>query len=229
MNPLGTLGNVLGHARIRQFERLVPEQGAVARRAHALADAVAFTSHERCQDPDDELRGARGIGQRGARERLRSVGAPGHARQPAAGLRHGIEHGALGDGPAGTEAAGDGVDQSRIQALQVLVAEPEPVQRVLAVVRQEHVCLRDQPAQDLAAEFALGVQGHQPLAAVVRHELRRRDGLGQGLSVAEVMSVLLSDRGLDLDHLGAVLGQVHARGRALDRDPQFDDLDAAER
>ena len=123
--------------------------------------------------------------------------------------------GKLGAGAA-LEAARVAVDEARVQFLQTLVVDPEPLGRVVAHVVLDHVGALDQRQQHLHRARILEIERDAPLAAV-RH-------------VGDVVRVPVGVvEGVDLDDVGAEVGQDLRAVRARDREPQIEDRDACER
>ncbi len=107
-----------------------------------------------------------------------------------------------------------------------VVAQAQLVQRAGAVVLGQHVGVAHHPQQDLLAPRMLQVQGDAALVAV-HHQERRRDAVDARLAVAA--RVVAARQLLDLDHVGAHVGE-HQAGRRAGHDlREFEHAHAGER
>ena len=133
----------------------------------------------------------------------RPVGRPGVERQqPGAADVVEIVAGLVG-ARTGLAVAGDrAIDQPRIDRPHRLVAEPEPRHDARAELLDQHVGAFDQRLKLGAIRFALEVEHQAFLAAVEQREHR-----ALAVETRLVMAQVLAARPLDLDHLGAGLGQ----------------------
>src|SRR6185503_10526339 len=121
------------------------------------------------------------------------------------------------------EAADLAIDQSRIDLFQRFVTESQALRYAGPVILDKHIHLRRQAPHDLDALGRLEVHGEAALAAVHRHEgravavLLRRAQLARRLALA---------RRLDLDHVGAHVGEVHGAERRRHGLREVDHADA---
>jgi hypothetical protein len=181
-------------------EDVVLEQRAL--HLHALAADAAL--HQRRQRADraehaahdvvDAAAGAQGV-----------AGPPGHVGEASHHLHHLVQCGAVFVGP-GQETLVADVDQPLVQCRQRRVVQAEPGQRAGLEVLHHHVGAERQLARQRGAVGVLQVDADALLVAV---EHREEAGAG----AQQPARGLAADR-LDLDHLGAQVGQHHAAGRA---------------
>ncbi len=199
---------------------------------HLLAHAGGLALDDGGEDADRGVQPRAGVGQAADGLGRRAVGRAGHA--------HGARH-RLGDPlealvvrvrPAAAEALHGGRDQPRVERVQRLPAEAEPVHRARAHVLDQHVGGLHQVEEHGAPALRLQIERDALLARVEQQEEPR------------VLAALVGERGaaglaggrLDLDdlrpeprqHLGAarsrfVLGQVEdtnpVEGLGHDREP----------
>ena len=127
----------------------------------------------------------------------------------------------LGVGSAVAGAADRDVDQARIERAHGRLAEAQPVHHLRPEILHQHVGAGDQLAQDLDALGLLEVDRQRALAAVGRYE--------QGGELAGRIDRLaaaardVAARRLDLDHVGALVGQEHRGKRPRHHAGEVDD------
>ena len=131
-----------------------------------------------------------------------------HVHHAGAGVeRRRVEAGALRFRPLLTICGQAGVDQPVVQVRHILVHQFEFAAHGHREVGDQHICLGDQPAQDFLAAVARQIQAQASLRAVVAHPgevavlgiRHARPGVQRPEAVAA--------GGLDLDHVGAEIGQ----------------------
>ncbi|GBD13995.1 hypothetical protein HRbin24_02044 [bacterium HR24] len=125
-------------------------------------------------------------------------------------------------------AADVAIDQARVEDGELFVGEAEVLQGTGAQVGDEHVGTLDELPGDLPAFFRLQVQGHAALAPVVLLEGRVEGGRhaqGAGEEATERVAV----GWLQLDDVGAPVGQDGGAGRPRHPERQLDHLDAFQR
>jgi len=149
--------------------------------------------------------------------RVVRVGA-GHAHPAPHGLGHDVEGrpvhvGALAAAPV-AEAADRGVDQARIDGRQGLIAQAHPVHHAGAEVLHHRVGAGDQLAQQLPALGLLQVDDDAALVAVAGGEEAAVLVLGVVGAVRAALAEEVAAGRLDLDHLGAMIGQQLGAERA---------------
>ena len=132
----------------------------------------------------------------------------GQRHQPAHRLAERIECGAVAIGPVLAEAGDRDQDDVGLQLAQLLIAEAHRLHRAGAEILQHDVGGLHQRGEDLLAASRAHVQAEALLAAVVDGEI---DALAahHRLGFAGFLAAEL----LDLDHLGAEIGQDHAAAR----------------
>ena len=108
---------------------------------------------------------------------------------------------------------------------QLVDAETEALHGAGPEILHQHVRLRDQLGENLAAGRALDVDRQRALAAVGRDEQRGELAvLVDGGAAAP--GDIAADR-LDLQHVGALVGQKHRRERARHHACQIEDANTA--
>src|SRR5690606_39073501 len=126
----------------------------------------------------------------------------GHQARHA--LRDEVEAALLSPRPAAAEPGDLAVDQAGIDIPQRLVAQPEPLHRVVAVVLDEHIGFGHELLQHLLAPRVLQVERDTPLVAIHHHEGRR---LAIDVWRQHAAGIVTTVDLLDLDDLGAHVGQ----------------------
>ena len=99
-----------------------------------------------------------------------------------------------------------GVDETRVDPVQYLPADAEPVHDPGREILQQHVAALDHSEQQRAAALVLQVEGDRALVGV-----QHRDRKGRALARRRPPAQRLALRRLDLDHVGPGLG--HQQGR----------------
>ena len=213
-------------------DRGEPHAGAIERRGHVIPLARLLTAVERRAD---------GAGQHGAaRDVAESVGGAhgigllrvDHHALGEAGLgeqRHEVEPGRVLERSL-VAVAGEGrADQLGIAVLEAFVVEPHLGKRLVAVVRQKDVGMRQKLVEPLQALGIAQIEAHELLAAVdgveqhvllvgARHAERRGE-----------VALHVAFRRLDLDDARALRGQHAPARRHGEVAAQLDDRDALQR
>ena len=118
------------------------------------------------------------------------------------------------------------MDQARETLLQhVGVAEAPVLHRAGLEVLDQHVGLREQAQQHRAALGLADIERDRALVAVDADEIARIAVLERRPPVARLVAL----RRLDLDHLGAVVGQDHGGVGAAEHAGEVDHPDAGQR
>ena len=143
---------------------------------------------------------------------------------PVIAFERQIVRGAAGIGAVLAEGADRAIDDAGIGRLHRLVADAEARGDAGPEGFDDHVGLAGQPEEIGAALLALEVEHDALLAAAHvaeehRGALVRRPDVAAGIALA---------RRLDLDHLGAVIGQRGGEIRPRQEPREVDDLDAFE-
>ena len=111
------------------------------------------------------------------------------------------------------EAAQRGIDEARIGLRQRLIGQPQPLHHAAAVIVDQHIGLRGEPAQHVLARRLLQIDDDRFLVPVDRGEIRpvaaflRRQ---RAVQIRPDAACILTARRLDLDHARALVGQHHA-------------------
>ena len=211
---------VLGRLPDGQRHGRLEERGV-----HELPRARALAVLQRAEDPVGGEESGAEVGERHARLRRRALLAR-DADDPAHALRDQVVAAPRRIRARPAETAHRAVDEPWVHGAERVVAEPQALGHAGPVVLDEDVGALRQPLDDLHAFRALEVHGEPTLAAVHRHErravavLRDRGQLARGLARA---------RRLDLDHVGAHVGEVHRAEGGGHGLGEVDDPDALER
>ncbi len=158
--------------------------------------------------------------------RRRAAGFAGDRHQPAEALRDQVEAALVGPRTVAAEAGDRAVDEAGVGLGQHVVAEPQLLHRAGAVVLRQHVGVAHHPQQDVLALRVLQVQGDAALVAV-HHQERRRHAVDARLAVAA--RVVAAGQLLDLDDVGAHVGEHQPGGRAGHDLREFEHAQAGER
>lgn len=114
------------------------------------------------------------------------------------------------------------VDKARVEPRQQLITAAEPLHRAGAVIFQHHIRTHREAVDHLLPFLALEVDRKAALVAVEGSE-------ETGAEPAESTGMVTVGRRLDLDHVGAELGEDEPGGRPHDRVAELQNLDAGER
>ena len=148
---------------------------------------------------------------------------PGDRHQPAHALGDLVEAGAVGVGPVLAEAGDAGENDPRIDLAQALVVDAEPVLDVGAEVLDHHVGLPDHAAKHRDAVLLLHVQRDAALVAVDALEIRAVALAAHAFGGVDLF------RRLDLDDVGAPVGELAHRRRARAHAGQVEHDEAGKR
>ena len=141
-------------------------------------------------------------------------------------LDDGVVGGTVAVAPGAAEAHEVADDEPRIAAAQAFRVEPEPAERRRPHIGDEHVGGGEQAVQRFAAFLALEVERQRPLVAV---EVRELAGELAGVRLAAERAQEVAARRLDLDDVGAVVGEKERRGRPHHDGGEIDDPYSGER
>ena len=183
---------------------------------------VCVAMPQRGQQADRHRQARQHIGHRGARAGRLAAGPAGGAHQAAHRLGDDVVARAQPIRPGVAEAGDRRIDQPRVHGLQRVVAQAELVHRAGAVVLHHHVGGLHEVEEQLAA--GLEVERHALLAAVQVHVVR-------AFAVperCEVARVVAAAGLLDLDDLGAHVGQHHGAEGAGEHAGQVEDAQSGE-
>ncbi len=139
------------------------------------------------------------------------VGMAGDAHQAAHGLHHQVIAGAFGIRPVLAEAGDGAVDQARVQRFQAGVVQPILRQTADLEILDHHVGLGGHAAQQRLALGVGHVHGDAALVAVAGGEVAGLARVAASVVLQEgrapVARVVTGLGALDLDHVGAQIGQ----------------------
>ena len=209
-----------------------PRQRAVGHRdvdELALAGAVALA--QRDEDPDrGHQRPAAEVGDLARGLHRRPVALAGQAEQPDEPEVVHVVAGAVAVGAVLPVAGDRAVDEPGVLLAQPLVADAEAVHHAGAEALHQHVGLAHEPQQHLAPLLALEVEADRALVAVEREEQRGAGALlGALVARRRPAHVVAEPRVLDLEHVGAEVGE-QARAEAARQQPrEVEHADAVER
>ena len=145
----------------------------------------------------------------------------GDRHQPAHALRDLIDAGAMAVRPVLAEAADAAVDDARVDRLHVVVRHLQPVLHLGAHVLDDDVGGLHQAHERRVALRRLQVQRHRALVAVQVLEVEAVAVAGDVLAVGR--------RRLDLDDVGAPVGEMPHAGGSRARQRQVQHLQAVQR
>ena len=147
----------------------------------------------------------------GAVDHRRAVGLAGHAHRPRGRLRHRLEAFVVAVRAVRPEPLDRGIDDARVELLDRVVAEPEPLHDAGAEVLGDDIGLFDHAAGDFLAFVGLQIDDRAALVAVEQQEEKAVDiGI---VHVPQPPRPVAERRPLDLDHIGPEPGQHLRAGR----------------
>ncbi len=189
----------------------------------ALAAPAAIACMDRRERGDGGIESCDDVDDRDARLR-RSVGRAGHAHQPADRLDERVVARECRALPL-AEARDLAVDDAWVDGGDLLVAEPEALERARLEVRDHHVRALAQPTCELAVGGVAEVEDDRALVAIrgmvvggAALRIRRRRPASRVVAV----------RRLDLDDVGAQVAERLRDERAREHPGQVDDAQAVQ-
>ena len=177
------------------------------------------------EDADARVQPGHDVEDRDPRAVGRALGVAGQAHQPRDGLDHEVVAGQVASAGSAAEAADRGVDDAGVVGADAVVVEPEPRQAPRLEVLDEDVGPPGELAGRRPVVVVLEVQRHRALVAV-DPEVVRRDAVAHRR--APRPGVVAAGR-LDLDHLGAEVGEEHRRVGAGEDPGEVGDEEPGER
>ena len=189
-----------------------------------LAGARPLAGEERQHHPVRGHRARGEIGDRVADLHRRPVGKPGEVHDARLALDDQVVARPARLRPRLAEARDRAVDEPGIQRVDGLPAEAEPRERAGPEVLDQHVRAREELPEDRLPRLRLEVERDALLPAVDAHEVGRL-AAGEGGPGAGVVPLA---RLLDLDHLGAHVGEEHRGVGPREHAGQVDDAHAVE-
>ena len=213
------------------------DQRIEQRQVEMLADAALGAMRKRGAYGDAGVHAGDQVGDRDPRL-LRAAARPvvalaGDAHQAAHALDHEVVPRPLAPRPGMAEAGDRAIDEAGVDLLQLRVAEAVAIEVAEFEVLQQHVAARGELARDRLPLRVREIQRERFLAAVGAGEIGRFAGVA-ALRVleprrAEGARVVTLFRPLDLDHLGAEVGEVLRRPRTREHTRQVEYADSCER
>ena len=161
------------------------------------------------------------VGDRNADPHRPLAGLPGDRHQPAHALRDLIEAGPLGVGSALAETGNAGIDDARVELRERLVVDAQPFLHAGAEILDDDVGLFDHPLEGREAFRRLEIERHAALVAVQVLEI--------GTFARPPHAFLVARRLLDLDDVGAPIGELARAGRARPDAREIEHGEASER
>ncbi len=147
----------------------------------------------------------------GAVDHRRAVRLAGHAHRPRGRLRHRLEAFVVAVRAIGPEPLDRGIDDARIEFLDRVVAEPEPLHDPGAEVLGDDIGLSDHAAGDFLPFVGLQIDDRAALVAVEQQEEKAVDI--RVIHVPQPARPVAERRPLDLDHIGPEPRQHLRTGR----------------
>src|SRR6516165_3470683 len=210
---------------IAQLDAREIEHAVLHGAEHALPAPGANALIERADDAEGEVQTGAAVADLRASDERRAVAEPGGGGGAARALGDVLVDLAVLIG-AGAEALDRGHDHARIGLVDVLPGQPHAVERAGGEILHQHVAVLDQPVEDFLARGMLGVDRDRALAAVEHGEI---EAVG-AFDVAQLAARDVADAGaLDLDHVGAHIGEQLRAGRTRLHMREIEDAHAVER
>src|SRR5262244_2361011 len=210
---------------IAQLDAREVEHAVLHGAEHALPAAGADALIERADDAESEVQTGAAVADLRAGDERRTLAEAGGGGGAARALRDVLVDLAILVG-AGAEALDRGHDHARIGLVDVLPGQPHAVERAGREILHQHVAMLDQPIEDFLALGMLGVDGDRTLVAVEHGEI---EAVG-AFDVAQLATRDIAHAGpLDLDHVGAHIGEQLRAGRARLHVGEIEDAHAVER
>src|SRR5262249_13243356 len=192
---------------------------------HALPASGAGALIERADDAEREVQPGAAVADLRAGDERRTLAKAGGGGGAARALRDVLVDLAVLVG-TGAEALDRGHDHARIGLVNVLPGQAHAVERAGREILHQHVAVLDQPIEDFLTLGMLGVDGDRTLAAVEHGEI---EAVG-AFDVAQLAAGDVAHTGpLDLDHVGAHIGEQLRAGRARLHMGEIEDANAVER
>src|SRR5712672_2514606 len=201
------LGDLALDQIARRLEVEHEDLGLQQRCLDVLALARLLALQERGENTHRAGQSGRQVGDRDADPHRPLAGQAGDRHQPAHALGDLVEARPRRIGAALAEARDAAIDDARIDLAQILVVDAEPLLHVRPEILHHHVVLLDQPPEHREPLGRLQVQRDAALVAVQVLEIRPLARAARRLAALELR------RRLDLDHVGAPVGELTHAGR----------------
>ena len=173
------------------------------------------------------------VGDRDADARGRSVYGTCDAHQAAFALDDRIVPRAVCVRTRSAVSADRAIDQLRVHAAQIVIAQAEFIEIARAIIFHQHIGDRRELADDLLPFLRLDVDGHTALVPVRHDEIRRLAGIFPIRLAHERRSpaarFIAADRTLDLDHVRAEVAKHHRAVRSREGAGDIENANVLER
>ena len=194
--------------------------------AHMLAPAGLEPPHQRRGDRLRRRHRGELVGQDGADEaRALPIGAGLHRGQAGEGLHDRVVHGLVGVRSLLAEAVDRHVDDVGRHLADRRLVDAETLDHAGPKVLHQHIGASAQALDEIDALRRLEIDGDRALVAVEVQERGRK----AVAPIAVGARVVALARLLDLDDVGALVGEDHGRPRPRQHRGQIDDANACER
>ena len=195
---------------VAQFHAREVEHAVLHGAEHLLAAAGAVALIKRRHDAEREMQAGAAVADLRAGDQRRTFAETGGRSRAARALGDVLIDLAVLVG-AGAEALDRGDDHARVVLVDVVPGQAHAVERAGGEVLDQHVAGLDQPVEDIHALGMLGIDGDRPLAAVEHGEI---EAVGIGHVAQLAARDIAGARTLDLDHVGAHIGEQLGAGRS---------------
>src|SRR5664279_3620861 len=194
---------------VAQFHAREVEHAVLHGAEHLLAAAGAVALIKRRHDAEREMQAGTAVADLRAGDQRRTFAEARGRSGAACALRDVLVDLAVLVG-TGAEALDRGDDHARVVLVDVVPGQTHAVERAGREVFDQYVAGLDQPVEDIHALGMLGIDRYRTLAAVEHGEI-------QAVGVGNVAQLPARDvagaRTLDLDHVGAHVGEQLGAGR----------------
>lgn len=198
----GLFGDILFHQPARGLEIQHEDLRLQQRGLHPLALAGDVALQQRRQYAHGAEQAGGEVGDGNADPHRAFARRAGDRHQPAHALGDLIETRPLVVGPILPEAGDAAIDDAGIDVAQAFVIDAEAGFDIRPEILDHHVGLGSQPLEHREALGVLQVQGHRPLVAVQVLEI------GALAGAARLLTAGVVGQGIDLDDIGAPVGQL---------------------
>jgi hypothetical protein len=219
----GLLGDLAAHQVAGRLEVEHEDLRLQERGLHPLALARAGPLLQRDQDAERAEEAGGEVGQRNSDAHRPLAGQAGDRHEAAHALGDLVEARPRAVGAVLAEAGDAGVDDPGIDRPEIGIGDAEAVLHVGAEVLDDDVGPGDQALEERDAGGRLQIQGQRALVAVEVHEV------GAVARAAHRLAFLQRLRHLDLDDVGAPVGELADRGRARPDPREVEHDEARER
>ena len=226
------VANRLGHLpRDRppgSLERVHPHHGGQQARPHDAAATGALTLVEGRQHSDETRHACQQVGDRHA-DPGRLARVTGKAHEPRLTLGHLVVAGPRALGTVVAEPADRQHHEARVDLVQTLRGEPEPVEDPGTVVLHEDVGPGDELVEQPPSVVAAQVSSDRLLVAVAGQEVGGHRRLRRPDEGRTPRPRVVAVRGLDLDDAGTEVAHRHAGMRTGEGSSEVDDEQSVQR